>query len=175
MKIVELSRKEYQDYPIEYKYVTKFYYDVVIKKKSAITVTIKRKKFRRRQEKTFNEKLFEPYIEQPQSFAIFDKKKMIGVIEGSFESWNNRYRIHNLLVEQRYRRMGYGKALFEHVTEVAKSLGARMIIFETQSCNDPAIQFYFDQGLHFVGLDTMCYSNDDIEQKEVRLELGIRL
>jgi ribosomal protein S18 acetylase RimI-like enzyme len=175
MKIIELSKNEYKGYELEYKYITKFYYDVVIKKKKAITITLKKKKLRKKMEKKFVDKLFEDYIEAPDVFGIFDKKKLIAVIECSLESWNNRYRIYNLLVDPRYRKMGYGTALFKHAEEVATKKNARAIVLETQSCNDPAINFYMKQGLHFIGLDTMCYTNKDIDQKEVRLEFGKRL
>jgi len=175
MKIIELDQNTYQSYPISYKYMTKFYYDIVIKKKKEIQISIKRKKFRKKVEKSFDSKLFNDYVVDPICFAIFDKKKMVGVIEGGYEAYNQRFRIYEFLVDPRYRRMGYGKLLFEHMTEYATQKGARLLILETQSCNDPAIQFYFSQSLHFIGLDTMWYSNNDIDNKEVRLELGKRL
>jgi ribosomal protein S18 acetylase RimI-like enzyme len=175
MKIIELSPSEYRGYELEYNYVTKAYYDVVIKKKRGIMIHIKRKKMIRKTEKTFKAKLFEPYLEQPKAYAIFDRKKMIGVIEGSLEPWNNRYRIWNFLVDKKYRGEGYGKALFEHMMKIAELEKARAVILEVQSCNDPAINFYMKQGFHFVGLNTMEYTNNDIEQKEVRLEMAKRI
>jgi ribosomal protein S18 acetylase RimI-like enzyme len=174
-KIIPLSPTEYKDYKLEYEYVTKFYYHLSIKKKKDIKITIKRKKFLKKQEKKFTDFLFQNYVEDPQVFGIFEKKKLIGVIEGSLETWNNRYRIWNFLVDKKYRRDGYGKLLFQHIVEVAKELKARAIVLECQSCNAPAIQFYLDRGMHFIGFDTMSYTNKDIEQKEVRLEMGMRL
>lgn len=175
MKINELSRSEYQNYELDCKYITKAYFDVSIKKKKDIKITIKRKKLRKKTEKGFVSHLFESYIEKPQVYAIFDRKKMIAVIEGSIESWNNRYRIWNFWVDKKYRREGFGQELFTHIEGIAKDSGARAMILEVQSCNDPAIHFYMKQGLHFVGLNTMEYSNDDIQNKEVRLEMGKRL
>ncbi|MBE0700097.1 MAG: GNAT family N-acetyltransferase, partial [Acholeplasmataceae bacterium] len=92
----------------------------------------------------------------------------------SKETWNNLYRIHNFNVEKKYRRQGIGKQLFDHVIENAKKEGCRAIILEVQSCNAPAIEFYMNRGLHFVGLNTLCYTNKDIENREVRLEMGMR-
>jgi ribosomal protein S18 acetylase RimI-like enzyme len=175
MKIVELNRSEYQNYEFDCKYTTKAYFDVSIKKKKDISISIKRKKYRRKQDKGFVAHLFEPFIEKPQSFAIFDRRKLVAVIEGSLETWNNRYRVWNLNVDKKYRKEGLGSMLFKHMEKVAKELGARVIILEVQSCNDPAINFYTKQGLHFVGLDTMAYTNQDIQNKEVRLEMGKRL
>lgn len=174
MKIVELYIDEYKDYVLDCHYVTKAFYDVVIKKKKDIQIKIKRKKMRK-QEKGFEAKLFESYIEKPQVFGIFDKKKLIAVIEGSLESWNNRYRVWNFWVDKKYRREGFGTYLFKHMIDQAVKIGARALILEVQSCNDPAISFYMSQGMHFIGLNTMEYSNNDIENKEVRLEMGRRL
>jgi hypothetical protein len=174
-KIVELSKNEYQDYPLEYSYVTKYYYHVSVKQRRDIRVIIKRKRLFKKQEKTFKDFLFQSYVEQPQVFGIFDKKKLIAVIEGSIETWNNRYRIWNFLVDKKYRRDGLGKQLFDHIILVAKEMKARALVLECQSCNDPAISFYLARGMHFVGLDTISYTNHDIENKEVRIELGMRL
>ena len=54
----------------------------------------------------------------------------------------------------------------------ARSEGRRAVILETQSCNVGAIGFYLHEGFTLVELDTCCYSNCDIERREVRLELG---
>lgn len=174
MKVVELSKTEYKGYELEYEYMTRFHYAVIIKKKKDIVISIKKKKMKKT-EKKFKDSLFADYIEDPKAYAIFDKKKMIGVIEGSLESWSKRYRIWNFVVDKRYRKEGYGKELFAHVVAIAKKEGARALILEVQSCNEPAISFYMKQGLHFVGMDTMSYTNNDIEAKEVRLEFGMRL
>ncbi|MDO9628789.1 MAG: GNAT family N-acetyltransferase [Acholeplasmataceae bacterium] len=174
MKIVELNKNEYKGYELEYEYTTRFHYAVIIKKKKNIVISIKKKKMRKT-EKKFTDHLFAEYIENPRAFAIFEKKKMIGVIEGSLESWNKRYRIWNFIVDKRYRKEGYGKELFKYMVELAKKEDARAIVLEVQSCNEGAIGFYMSQGLHFVGMDTMSYTNNDIEEKEVRLEFGMRL
>jgi ribosomal protein S18 acetylase RimI-like enzyme len=175
MKIIELTKDEYKGYPLSYQYTTKFYYDLSLKKKKDIKMSLKKKKFRKKVEKSFDSKLFEDFVENPKVFAIFDKKKMIAVIEGSYESWNNRFRIWEFLVDKKYRREGYGKALFNFISEYAIKLGSRALVLEVQSCNEPAISFYIDRGLHLIGFDTMSYSNKDIENKEIRLEFGKRL
>ena len=175
MKIVELNRTEYKGYELDCKYQTKAYYDIIIKKRRDIKIIIKRKKFSRRQDKGFIATLFEDHIDQPRVFGVLDKKKLVGVIEGSMESWSNRFRIWNFLVDKKYRNEGIGKELFDYMVEFAIKEKARAIILEVQSCNENAIRFYMKRGLHFVGLNTMEYSNEDIEKKEVRLEMGKRL
>lgn len=48
----------------------------------------------------------------------------------------------------------------------------RAMILETQSCNVGAIAFYLQEGFELIGFDSCCYSNRDLERKEVRLDLG---
>ncbi len=175
VEIVELSKTEYKDYKLEYEYVSKYYYHISIKKKKEIKMIIKKKRFPRKQEKKFTDFLFQSYVEEPQVYGIFEKKKLVGIIEGSIETWNNRYRIWNFLIDKKYRRDGYGTQLFQYMLSKAKEMKARALVLECQSCNEPAIAFYLKQNMHFIGLDTMAYSNHDIDKKEVRIEMGLRL
>ena len=55
----------------------------------------------------------------------------------------------------------------------AKAAGCRGMVLETQSCNVAAIACYQKHGFRFIGLDTTCYTNDDIGKREVRLEMGL--
>ncbi len=65
-----------------------------------------------------------------------------------------------------------GHALMDFAKQQAKELGCRVLILETQSCNETAIAFYLAQGLTFFGFDRCCYGNRDVENREMRLELG---
>ena len=69
-------------------------------------------------------------------------------------------------------RQGIGTALMNIAKEKAKLQNRRAIILETQSCNTNAIGFYLHQGFELIGLDTCCYTNDDIGRHEVRINLG---
>lgn len=175
VKIVKLSSLEYKGFKLDYSYRTKAFYEVKIKRKTGIEISVKRRKTFQKIEKVFSSTLFDHYVMNSDVFAIFSKKEIIAVIEGSLVSHTNRYRIWNLLVSKKFRGEGYGYQLFKHIETVAKKSGARALVLEVQSCNDQAIKFYLKQGLHFVGLDTMFYTNEDIERKEVRLEMGRRL
>jgi ribosomal protein S18 acetylase RimI-like enzyme len=175
MKIIELKKDQYKGYELEYYYTSSAYYDVSIKKKKSITIQIKRKKTFKKIEKRSKGKLFEDYIGNGEAYGVFDGKKLIACIEGSLETWNNRYRIWNFVVDKKYRKEGFGRMLFEHMLKIAEEKKARALILEVQSCNDVAIKFYIKFGLHFVGLNTIEYSNNDIENKEVRLEMAKRI
>ena len=80
-----------------------------------------------------------------------------------------------MFVSKRHRKEGIASILLEHILQLAKQKQARALILEVQSCNNPAIKFYEKHGLHFVGLNTLAYSNEDIQKNEVRLEYGMRL
>ena len=56
------------------------------------------------------------------------------------------------------------------VNEYTKTRKARRIVLETQSSNFLAINFYLSHDYYLSGLDTTCYSNNDIQNKEARLE-----
>ncbi len=58
------------------------------------------------------------------------------------------------------------------ILEAAKETGARMIILETQTCNEKAIKFYRKHGFDIIGFDLYAYSNTDIERHEIRIEMG---
>ncbi len=60
----------------------------------------------------------------------------------------------------------------EAAKEQAVRENRRAVILETQSCNVNAIGFYLHEGFTLIGLDTCCYSNEDIRRREVRFELG---
>jgi ribosomal protein S18 acetylase RimI-like enzyme len=173
LKIHELFKKDYEGYTIEYVYRTKSYYEVKVKDRRHFAFVLKKKNRWRKVEKKSESKLFEANIKNPKVFAIIDNKKIVAVIEGSKEEWNQTYRIWNLNVEKRYRRQSYGKTLMDHIIKVAKKEKCRAIVLEVQSCNMPAIEFYFKQGFRFIGLNTISYSNQDIKKKEVRLEMGL--
>ena len=60
----------------------------------------------------------------------------------------------------------------DNAKEIAMRQKRRAIMLETQSCNTKAIGFYLHEGFGLIGLDTCCYTNHDVERREVRLNLG---
>ena len=50
-----------------------------------------------------------------------------------------------------------------------------MIVLETQTCNEKAINFYLRNGFSLIGFDLYSYTNSDPERKEVRIEMGKKL
>ena len=58
------------------------------------------------------------------------------------------------------------------ITEAASSFETRMLVLDTQSCNENAIAFYRKNGFDMIGFDLYSYSNTDPERHEVRIEMG---
>lgn len=127
-------------------------------------------------ERSFEDVLFGEWLEAPAVFGAFEGGRLLGFVEGSPETWNRRFRVSNLCVfEETARRRGVGTALMAAVTETAAASGARMMVLETQSCNERAIAFYRKNGFTVIGFDLYAYSNTDPERHEVRIEMGRKL
>ncbi len=63
----------------------------------------------------------------------------------------------------------------EAICAEAAKTGARMIVLETQTCNENAIAFYRRHGFEIIGFDMYSYSNDDPDRHEVRIEMGKKI
>ena len=61
------------------------------------------------------------------------------------------------------------------IEAAARACGARMLVLETQTCNENAIAFYRKNGFSVIGFDLYAYTNDDPGRREVRLEMGKKL
>ncbi len=127
-------------------------------------------------EKSFNDEFFGDWLEAPAAFGAFENDRLIAFVEGSPESWNNRYRVSNICIfDDAARGRGLGTRLMERITREARAYGARMLVLETQTCNETAIAFYKKCGFEFIGFDLYAYSNDDPSRHEVRIEMGKKL
>lgn len=81
----------------------------------------------------------------------------------------------DVMFDKAARGQGIGSMLMERITEAARARGARMLVLETQSCNEAAIAFYRKNGFSVIGFDLYAYSNADPERREVRIEMGKKL
>lgn len=175
-KVVELTRNNASLPKLEYRYRTSSFYDLSICREAEswkIELTLKR--LEKPLEKKDESELFREYVEEPRVFAAELDGEQIGWIEVGYQRWNNRMRVYQFLVKGEFRRKGVGTLLMKQAVKIAKEKKARMLILETQTCNVPAINFYLKHGFKLIGFDAAHYSNEDIEKKEVRLELGLTL
>ena len=126
------------------------------------------------EERSFNDTLFGEWLEAPVVYGAFQDGELLGIAEGSPESWNHRWRISNLCIfQEKHRRCGVATALMEKMLEEAAPM--RMAVLETQTCNERAIAFYRKCGFQVIGFDLYAYTNHDPEAHEVRLEMGKKL
>ena len=173
MEILELDREKYSGKKFTIRYKTNGYYDIYADEHGFQMRYIP---FEAPAEKSFDDVLLGEWLENPVAFGAFENGKMFGYVEGSLESWNNRFRISNIGVfDESRRNSGLGTMLMDTIIGVAKSLDARMVVLETQSCNEKAISFYKKNGFEIIGFDLYAYSNIDAQRHEVRVEMGMKL
>lgn len=168
MEIVQ-CKSEYKGKELIVHYTSEYYYDVSV---DDFKVSFKRTPFGMEVHKRFTDTLLSDWLENPELYAIKEKEEVLGLVEISVESWNNRLRISNIWVHEKARNQGIGSELMEFVHKRAGELRVRAIILETQSCNDKAISFYLKHGFRLMGFDLTSYSNEDVLRKEVRIEMG---
>ena len=167
---------EYKGYKIQASYQTSYYYEVKqMEDTDHFGVLFQRTPFSKPVIRSFEDTLLSEWLEEPFAIGAFEEDTLLGFVELSKESWTNRMRIANLYVEACARGKGIASILMKEAKKQAREAGARSLILETHTCNDPAIQVYLHHGFHFLGCDLSAYSNEDIERKEVRIELSFAL
>ena len=173
MVIRQLEKAAYAGRRFTARYQTNGYYDVCA---SESGFQLRYARFDAPVEKSFDDAMFGEWLEKPVAFGAFEGGELLGFVEGSPETWNNRIRISNICVFDPAMRQGsVGTALMQAIERAAEASGARMIVLETQTCNENAIAFYRRNGFALIGLDLYAYSNTDPERREVRLEMGKKL
>lgn len=170
MRIQKLDPKNYQGREFVLKYSTTGYYDIE-KLEEGFQITYK--KFDTVTDMSFKDKFFNDWLEEPVAYGAFEGEKLLGYVEGTLEKWNNRYRISNICIfEEVFRKVGIGTQLMDTILQEAILSGARMVVLETQTCNENAISFYKKHGFEIIGFDLYAYSNTDSKRHEVRIEMG---
>ena len=173
MEIKKLDRKMYKGRKFVLRYITSGYYDIA---KSNTGFQIEYKRFDKPTEMTFDDCMFNEWLEDPVAYGAFEDGQLLGYVEGTLEKWNNRYRISNICVfDDTRRHNGVGTALMNTILKEAKESGARMVVLETQTCNEKAIAFYRKNGFDIIGFDLYAYANTDPERHEIRIEMGKKL
>ncbi len=173
MELRQLEKSEYAGKKFTARYQTGGYYDIC---PSGDGFRISYAPFDGPVERSFDDVFFGEWLEDPVAFGVFDGGRLVGFAEGALERWNNRFRFSNICVfDSSDRGRGAGTMLMDAIQKAAESSGARMIVLETQTCNETAIAFYKKHGFSVIGFDLYSYSNADPERHEVRLEMGKKL
>jgi len=173
MYILKLQKEDYAGKKFIAKYMTTGYFDI---QRVPSGFEFVYTKFENEKEISFEDTFFNEWLEAPTAYGAFENEKLVGYVEGSIEEWNNRYRISNICIfDNSKRNSGIGSQLMETILQEAKQSGARMVVLETQTCNENAIAFYKKNGFEIIGFDLYSYSNDDPNRHEVRMEMGMKL
>ena len=177
IEIQRLPKEQWQDYVLPIRYESAHYYDAEISTgPEGFSAKFTKRAFdapvRRGCDGDFPDRLYAQWWEGAEAYGIFDGEALVGCIELWKENWSNRLRVTELWVADSHHRRGFGGALMDFAKAQAKALGCRALMLETQSGNETAIAFYLAQGLTLFGFDRSCYTNNDVERGDVRLELG---
>ena len=174
MHILPLDRKKYDYFELHYSYTTPGHYKAVVSdSKEQMSYTLTRENYDAPRTEENTDTLFQDYWENPEAFAACDDNgTVLGYVEFAPEEWNNRLRMTQLLVLPESRGKGVGRFLVNFVVAAAKERDYRVVVLETQNYNLPAIDFYHACGFRFCGGNTFFYSNSDIEDDEVMLEMS---
>ena len=173
MEIRQLENAQYAGRRFTARYQTAGYYDIRAQKDG---FHIEHRPFPSPVWRSFDDEFFGECPEDPVAFGAFEGDTLVGYAEGSRESWNNRFRLSNICVfDDAVRGSGVGSKLLAAIEGAAQAAGARMLVLETQSCNENAIAFYRKNGFQMIGFDLYAYSNDDPARQEVRIEMGKKL
>lgn len=170
MEIKQMDIENYKGKKFTVRYMTKGYYDI---QRIDTGFQIVYKCFDKLIEMSFDDFFFNEWLEDPIAFGAFESGRLLGYVEGTLEKWNNRYRISNICVfDDTRRHSGIGTALLNTILHEARLSGARMVVLETQNCNENAISFYQKNGFEIIGFDLYAYTNSDPERHEIRIEMG---
>jgi predicted N-acetyltransferase YhbS len=177
-EIIHLKKDEWKGTIIPIGYSTNEYYDVnVIKNIDGYNINLKRELAKDMivhtpEEYNFPDRLYDYEEESSYAWGIVEDEKLVACIETVKEEWNKRLRIKELWVDDSISSKGIGTKLINLAKERLIRERLRALVLETQSCNVRAIDFYLKRGFTLTGLDTLAYSNNDINRREVRLEFG---
>ena len=173
MDIKRLDAESYAGQRFTARYQTNGYYDVSTTESG---FQIEYKPFEAPVNKSFEDVFFGQWLDDPVAYGAFENGRLLGYVEGFLETWNNRYRISNICIfDDADRRSGIGSLLMDTILKEASASNARMVVLETQTCNENAVAFYRRYGFEIIGFDLYAYSNTDPKKHEIRIEMGRKL
>lgn len=179
-EIIGLPKEKWKGYSIPLVIKSDSFYDLIIDPldSSGCKISLIKKKAEKEivhhpEDYDFPDSLYQEHWEKAEAYGVVsDGGDLLACIEVCPEEWSNRLMVTELWVSEILRNKGIGKRLMDKAKEVAINQNRRAIILETLSCNTNAIGFYLHEGFELIGFDTCCYSNNDIQRREVRINLG---
>lgn len=175
MHIIPLPKEEYDYFELHYTFTTNEHYKVqILQEKEEMSIKYIREKYDEPKDVKNIDTLYQEYWQNAEAYAVCEDgtDKILGYVEIASDEWNNRLRMTQLLVLPEARGKGAGRFLVDFVKGIASEREYRMILLEAQNYNTPAIDFYLANGFMFCGGNAYFYSNEDIEDDEVMLEMA---
>jgi ribosomal protein S18 acetylase RimI-like enzyme len=87
---------------------------------------------------------------------------VIGFLDGWPRPWQNLLWISNLVIDQAYRRQGYGSRLLKSARRWAMEQDLARLMLEIQTKNHPAISYAQKHGFQFCGYNERYNPNGEI-------------
>ncbi len=113
-------------------------------------------------------KIYDPRLTDPHVWTLIDNEgERVGYMELAAEQDGRVVRVTNLMVEDGYRRRGYGSLLMSKARAQAKAAGAVSLRAYVSGANVGAVRFLLRQGMTLTGFSAL--------EDELRLELGMRV
>lgn len=88
--------------------------------------------------------------------------EVVGFLDAWPQPWQNLLWISNLVIDQAYRRQGFGSRLLKVARRWALERNLLQLMLEIQTKNHPAISFAQKHGFQFCGYNERYYPNGDI-------------
>ncbi len=176
--IRELEKENWKGTALPISYTSSYYYDISIQKTAdGFEIPVKKRKFEKPfthvpEDGDYPDKLYEDWWEKARAYGIVENGELLAAIEICPEEWSNRLLVTELFVSEGLRGRGYGKRLLNLAKEITIKNKYRVLMLETQSSNVNAVDFYLHEGFTLIGFDSCCYTNRDLERKEVRFDMG---
>ena len=176
--IQKLDKDIWKGTPLPVSYTSNDYYDISIRRTAdGFDIPIQKKRFEKPfthvpEDGDYPDKLYEDWWENAEAYGIIEDGQLLADIELCPEEWSNRLLITELFVGEKLRGQGFGKKLIDLAKSIAVERKFRVLMLETQSSNVNAVDFYLHEGFTLIGFDSCCYTNEDLERKEVRFNMG---
>lgn len=173
-----LPAERWKGTPIPLEYTSETYYDVAVNRTAqGYDIPIMKRRFEApvthtQAENDFPDGLYADWCEKAEAYGIVEDGALLAVIEVCPEEWSKRMMVTELWISPELRGQGWGRRLMELAQARTVEGGYRALILETQSCNVNAVDFYMHMGFTLIGFDACCYTNRDIERREVRFNMG---
>jgi ribosomal protein S18 acetylase RimI-like enzyme len=114
-------------------------------------------------------------IQRGLSWGAYAREKLVALAIVEHQRWNNTVNVWEFHVAPDYRGQQIGRGLMEKAVASAQSVGARVMVCETQNTNVPAIRFYRRMGFEVDAVDLALYTNHDVDDGEVAVFMKRKL